>query len=492
MGVVIAIDAGTTGVRSRAVFADGRPSISSYREFTQFYPQPGWVEHDALEIWSAAAETLRDVIVQVREPIAAIGITNQRETIVAWSRLTGIPYHRAIVWQDRRTALRCEELAEHLPMVRHRTGLVLDPYFSGSKAQWLLESGKVPFSDDLALGTIDTWIIWNLTAGTSFVTDASNASRTMLFDIRSMKWDDELCDIFKVPPITLPTVVASSGRCGVTVASPGIPAGIPISGIAGDQQAALFGQACFSLGSAKNTYGTGSFVLMNVGTTCPPIRDGLLTTVAWVLADGEPTYALEGAIFITGAAIQWLRDGINIIDHAADIAQLAASVPDSGGVVVVPAFTGLGSPWWDPYARGTILGITRGTTRAHIARAVVESIAFQTRDVVTAMTEASGVTIRDLRVDGGAAVMDLLLQLQADLLGVNVLRPRELEATAMGAAYLAGLAENVWPSLDAIAESWQLETEFRPTRFSPAGDAPNSGHQEWSRGVERSRKWATK
>lgn len=491
MGVVIAIDAGTTGVRSRAVYADGRPSISSYREFTQFYPQPGWVEHDAREIWSAVVETLRDVFDQVPEPIAAIGVTNQRETIVAWNRVTGIPYHRAIVWQDRRTAQRCEELAEYLPMIRHRTGLVLDPYFSGSKAQWLIESGKVPINDDLALGTIDTWIIWNLTAGKCFITDASNASRTMLFDIRSMKWDDELCDIFRVPPKALPTVVASSGRCGVTVASSGIPEGIPISGIAGDQQAALFGQACFRIGSAKNTYGTGSFVLMNVGTTSPPIREGLLTTVAWVLADGKPTYALEGSIFVTGAAIQWLRDGINIIDHASEIGSLAASVPDSGGVVVVPAFTGLGSPWWDPFARGTILGITRGTTRAHIARAVVESIALQSRDVVAAMTQASGVAIRDLRVDGGAAVMDLLLQLQADLLGVNVLRPRELEATAMGAAYLAGLAENVWPSLDAITESWQLETEFPPTGDLPAVDAQNAGHPDWARGVERSRNWAT-
>ncbi len=486
MEVVIAIDAGTTGVRARAVFTDGRPLISSYREFNQYFPQPGWVEHDALEIWSAVVETLRDVIGRVDEPIAAIGITNQRETIVAWNRLTGVPYHRAIVWQDRRTAQRCEELAEQLPMIRHRTGLVLDPYFSGSKAQWLLESGEVPISEDLALGTIDTWIIWNLTAGKSFVTDASNASRTMLFDIRSMKWDDELCDIFKVPSTALPTVVASSGRCGETVAGYGCPSGIPISGIAGDQQAALFGQACFGLGSAKNTYGTGSFVLMNVGYTCPPMRDGLLTTVAWVLADGLPTYALEGAVFVTGAAIQWLRDGLNIIEHAAEIGPLAASVPDSGGVIVVPAFTGLGSPWWDPHARGTILGITRGTTRAHIARAVVESIAYQSRDVVAAMAQASGVPIRDLRVDGGAAVMDLLLQLQADLLGVNVFRPVELEATPMGAAYLAGLAEDVWPSVDAITESWQLETEFRPT-----GQAHSAGLLEWSRGVERSRNWAT-
>jgi glycerol kinase len=488
MGVVIAIDAGTTGVRSRAVFTDGRPSISSYREFTQFFPQPGWVEHDGSEIWSVVSATLRDVIAQVHEPIGAIGITNQRETILAWNRRTGDPYHRAIVWQDRRTASRCEELADLLPLVRQRTGLVLDPYFSGSKAEWLLTTGKVPISTDLALGTIDSWIIWNLTAGACFVTDASNASRTMLFDITTMQWDVELCGIFKVPLTALPTVVNSSGRCGVTAAISGIPAGIPISGIAGDQQAALFGQACFSPGSTKNSYGTGSFVLMNVGTTIPPVHAGMLTTVAWVLGDGIPTYALEGAIFVTGAAIQWLRDGINIIDHAADIGPLAASVPDSGGVVVVPAFTGLGSPWWDPYARGTILGITRGTTRAHIARAVIESIAYQTRAVVEAMTQASGVKIRDLRVDGGAAVMDLLLQLQANQLGVNVLRPRELEATAMGAAYLAGLAEGMWSSLDTISKSWQLDTMFVP-HSTQVPQALDSGYDDWIRGVERARNW---
>lgn len=489
MGVVIAIDAGTTGVRSRAVFTDGRPSISSYREFTQFFPQPGWVEHDATEIWSAVSATLQDVITQVHEPIAAIGITNQRETILAWNRRTGLPYHRAIVWQDRRTAQRCEELSDLLPMVRQRTGLVLDPYFSGSKAEWLLTAGKVPINSELALGTIDSWIIWNLTAGKCFVTDASNASRTMLFDITTLRWSDELCGIFKVPPQALATVVPSSERCGVTATLPGIPSGIPISGIAGDQQAALFGQACFSPGNTKNTYGTGSFVLMNVGASIPPVREGMLTTVAWVLGNGTPTYALEGAIFVTGAAIQWLRDGIHIIDHAADIGPLAASVPDSGGVVVVPAFTGLGSPWWDPYARGTILGITRGTGRAHIARAIIESIAYQTRDVVEAMTQASGITVRDMRVDGGAAVMDLLLQLQADQLGVNVLRPRELEATAMGAAYLAGLAEGMWPSLDGISQSWQLDTMFVP---DPTLTGQTSGgYDDWTRGVERSRNWVT-
>ena len=319
MGVVIAIDAGTTGVRSRAIFSDDRPPISAYREFTQFFPQPGWVEHDATEIWSVVSDTLRNVIAQIREPIVAIGITNQRETILAWNRLTGVPYHRAIVWQDRRTAQRCDELSDLLPMVRQQTGLVLDPYFSGTKAEWLLTTGKVPIGPELALGTIDSWIIWNLTAGASFVTDASNASRTMLFDITTMQWSAELGDVFKVPPEALPTVVPSSGRCGMTATLPGIPSGIPISGIAGDQQAALFGQACFNLGSAKNSYGTGSFVLMNVGTTIPPVREGMLTTVAWVLGDSQPVYALEGAIFVTGAAIQWLRDGLNIIDQASDI-----------------------------------------------------------------------------------------------------------------------------------------------------------------------------
>ena len=490
MGVVIAIDAGTTGVRSRAIFSDDRPPISAYREFTQFFPQPGWVEHDATEIWSVVSDTLRNVIAQIREPIVAIGITNQRETILAWNRLTGVPYHRAIVWQDRRTAQRCDELSDLLPMVRQQTGLVLDPYFSGTKAEWLLTAGKVPIGPELALGTIDSWIIWNLTAGASFVTDASNASRTMLFDITTMQWSAELGDVFKVPPEALPTVVPSSGRCGMTATLPGIPSGIPISGIAGDQQAALFGQACFNLGSAKNSYGTGSFVLMNVGTTIPPVREGMLTTVAWVLGDSQPVYALEGAIFVTGAAIQWLRDGLNIIDQASDIGPLAASVPDSGGVVVVPAFTGLGSPWWDPYARGTILGITRGTTRGHIARATIESIAYQTRDVVDAMSQASGITVRDLRVDGGAAVMDLLLQFQADQLGVNVLRPRDLEATAMGAAYLAGLAEGVWPSLDAISSSWQLDTTFAPDP-SHARQTHDDGYDNWKRGLERARNWVT-
>ena len=484
--VVIAIDAGTTGVRARAVFTDGRPSISCYQEFPQYFPQPGWVEHDANEIWSAVHATLTDVIKKIDQPIAAIGITNQRETIVAWDKQTGKPFGKAIVWQDRRTAQRCQELEPALPLVRATTGLVLDPYFSASKIEWIITHGNLPVDDRLAFGTIDSWIIWNLTNGSAFVTDATNASRTMLFDIQNMCWSKELCELFKVPMNALPTVVPSSGRCALTAEHAGIPKGIPISGIAGDQQAALFGQACFDVGTSKNTYGTGSFVLMNVGNTCPQPADGMLTTVAWDLGTGSPTYALEGAIFVTGSAIQWLRDGLQIIQHAHEVGPLAQSVNDSGGVVVVPAFTGLGSPFWDPNARGTIIGITRGTTRAHIARAVVESITFQTRDVVDAMASAAAVTVRDMRVDGGAAVMDFMLQMQADLLGVDVLRPTELETTAMGAAFLAGLAEGIWPSLNDVAAAWHLERTFRP---DPKG-GESVRYQQWRRAVERSLNWA--
>lgn len=489
MTCVIAIDAGTTGIRSRAVFMDGRPGLSSYREFTQHFPQPGWVEHDATEIWQAVQATLADVVDQAgRAEIAAIGITNQRETVVAWNRSTGEPYGRAIVWQDRRTAARCEELAAAgaLDLVRSRTGLVLDPYFSGTKAEWLLREGGVPQTPDLAIGTIDAWLIWNLTGGESFVTDPSNASRTMLFDIATLQWDAELCDLLHVPLAALPDIVASSGRIGVTSDRCGVPAGIPVSGVAGDQQAALFGQACIEPGMAKNTYGTGSFVLLNVGATCPTPAEGMLTTVAWTLADGTVAYALEGSIFSTGSAVQWLRDGLGIIASASEVGPLAASVPDNGGVYMVPAFTGLGSPWWDPYARGTIVGLTRGTTRGHLARAVVEAMAFQTRDAVDAMVSASGRQLTELRVDGGASVMDNLLQLQADQLGVTVQRPTESETTAIGAAYLAALAEGVLPDLDAVSKAWQLDATFHPAADRTAADA---AHATWLRAVERSRDW---
>ncbi len=472
------------------MFVDDRPAVAAYREFTQHYPQPGWVEHDATEIWEAAKETLNEVIEAVgRNNVGAIGITNQRETVVAWDRTTGAPHRRAIVWQDRRTAERCEELQAQgaLDLVRERTGLVLDPYFSSTKIEWLLRHGGVKIAESLALGTIDAWILWNLTGGAVYATDPTNASRTMLYDIRRREWDQELCDLFGVPLDHLPEVKPSSGRFGETSDRCGVPAGLPVSGIAGDQQAALFGQACFQPGMAKNTYGTGSFVLLNVGPEVPEPAQGMLTSVAWELATGEIAYALEGAVFVTGAAIQWLRDGLGVIDNAADIGPLAESVDSSDGVVIVPAFTGLGSPWWDPYARGTVIGITRGTTRAHLARAVVESIAFQVRDVVDAMTSASGVSLADLRVDGGASAMDLLLQLQSDQLGVAVRRPADQETTALGAAFLAGLAEGIWPNLDAIAERWTLDASFEPSADRTVAEAM---HATWTRAVDRSRDWA--
>ncbi len=490
---VIAIDAGTTGVRSRAVFTDGRPSVGSYREFTQHYPEPGWVEHDADEIWEAARHTLNSVVDEILDlddvdGVAAIGITNQRETVLAWNRTTGRPYGTAIVWQDRRTADRCDRLSAdgHLPLVRERTGLVLDPYFSGTKAEWLLANRDIPVDDDLAIGTIDTWLIWKLTHGAVFATDVTNASRTMLCDIRSRSWDADLCTLLHVPITALPTIVPSSGRIGTTDERAGVTGNIPISGVAGDQQAALFGQACVAPGMAKNTYGTGSFVLLNVGEICPPPTEGMLTTVAWTLADGTTHYALEGSIFATGAAIQWLRDGISIIESAAEAGPLAESVDDTGGVYVVPAFAGLGSPWWDPYARGTIVGITRGTGRAEITRAVVEAMAYQTRDVIDAMTAASGTSIVDLRVDGGASVMNLLCQFQADQLGVTVQRPADQETTALGAAFLAGLAEGVWLDLDAVGDQWELDADFTPAADRTVADAL---HAQWLRAVERSRAW---
>jgi glycerol kinase len=488
MGCVLAIDAGTTGVRTRAVFPDGRPPIIAYREFEQHYPQPGWVEHDAAEIWDTTVATMREVVAALDEPPAAIGITNQRETWVAWDRRTGRPYGRAIVWQDRRTADRCAELEAEglLPLVRERAGLVLDPYFSATKAEWMLRAGQVPISDDLAMGTIDSWLVWNLTGGEVFATDPTNASRTMLCSLSTLDWDDDLLTVFGVPRQALADIRPSSGRLGITSDRCGAPAGIPVSGIAGDQQAALFGQACFEPGMAKNTYGTGSFVLLNVGATCPPPSEGMLTTVAWSLADGTVAYALEGAIFVTGAAVQWLRDGLGLIEHASEIGPLAASVDDTGGVFVVPAFTGLGCPWWDPHARGTVVGITRGTTRAHLARAVVEAMALQTRDAVEAMVRAAGTPLADLRVDGGASVMDLLLQLQADHLGVTVRRPVDQETTALGAAHLAGLAEGVWGSLDDLAARWQLDAEFHP---SPDRTLVDAHHAQWLRAVERSRSW---
>jgi glycerol kinase len=480
-GAVIAIDAGTTGVRAFAVDETGAPLDYAYREFPQYFPQPGWVEHDASEIWDAVQATLSELRSKLQQPIAAIGITDQRETTVVWDKRTGKPRHRAIVWQDRRTADRCRELqdAGHLPLVREKTGLVLDPYFSATKLEWLLTEGGVEADDDLAFGTVDSWVLWNLTG--VHATEPSNASRTMLYDIRAMAWSEELCELFGVPLSCLPVVQPSSGRFAVTAD------GIPVSGVAGDQQAALFGQACFQPGDAKNTYGTGSFVLMNVGPACPDPVEGLLTTVAWDLQDGTSAYALEGAIFITGAAVQWLRDGLDIIDDASQIEPLARTVPDTEGVYVVPAFTGLGSPYWDPYARGTIVGLTRGVGRGHLARAVLESMAYQTRDVIDAMKEVAGRELSGLRVDGGASANDLLLQLQADQLQAPVVRSAVQETTALGAAYLAGLAEGVWSSTDEVAHHWRAAGEFTPGVPAAAADARHAG---WGRAVERARGWA--
>ena len=492
MALVIAIDAGTTGVRSLAVDEGGRVVGSRYREFPQYFPRPGWVEHDAEEIWGAVSATLSDLMAGLPEPVAAIGITDQRETTVVWDRRRDQPLHRAIVWQDRRTADTCEALraAGHLELVRARTGLVLDPYFSATKLGWIFGPGGVTPTPDTAFGTVDSWLIWRLSGGRSHVTDTSNAARTLLFDIARLGWDGDLLDLFGVPESVLPEVGPSSGRLTTTGvgAVPGLPAGIPVSGVAGDQQAALFGQACFEPGMTKNTYGTGSFVLMNVGPAVPAPVDGLLTTVAWSLGTATAaatTYALEGAVFVTGAAIQWLRDGLGIISEAAEVGPLAASVDGSGGAYFVPALTGLGSPWWDPYARGTMVGLTRGTGRAQLARAAVEAMAYQTADVVAAMTRASGRDLTELRVDGGASVMDLLLRLQADVIGVPVRRTAVADTTALGAAHLAGLAEGVW-DLGDLGSMWAVDSTAEPTNGEPAGD----GYSEWSRAVERSLRWA--
>jgi len=502
VGCVIAIDAGTSGVRALAVDEAGEVVDVSYREIRQYFPRPGWVEHDPAEIWAAVAGTVDEVArrqAAAGRAVAGIGITNQRETVVGWDRSTGAVQHRAIVWQDRRTAGRCDELraAGHLPVVRESTGLVLDPYFSATKMAWLLTEGAVAVTGDLVLGTVDSWLIWNLTGGVDagvVATDASNASRTLLYDIRSREWSDEMGQIFGVPLGVLPTVQPSCGRFGQVggeLGSGGSPlAGVPVSGVAGDQQAALFGQACFGAGMAKVTYGTGSFVLMNVGEACPPPAEGLLTTMAWDLGDhggsSPVAYALEGAVFVTGAAVQWLRDGLGLIKDSAEIGALAGRVESSEGVYVVPAFTGLGSPWWDPYARGMITGLTRGVGAGHIGRAVVESMAYQVRDVVDAMSEVGG-GVSALRVDGGASVMDLLLQMQADQIQGPVQRPATAETTALGAAMLAGLAEGVWDSTEQLSSLWKLERSFGPEKSRVAADA---GHAGWRRAVERSLGWA--
>ncbi len=516
MGCVLAVDAGTTGIRALAVDETGQVLDLAYRELTQHFPRPGWVEHYADDIWRHVRDTLAEVAGRRRDAgdtVATIGIANQRETVVAWDRSTGRPLHRAIVWQDRRTAARCDELqrAGRLPLVRRRTGLMLDPYFSATKMHWLLGSGNVPDTPDLVLGTVDSWILWHLTGGAGrqgcrpagtgmVVTDATNASRTLLYDIGERRWSAELCDTFGVPRRALPEIRPSCGRLGVVGGElanvPGL-SGVPVSGVAGDQQAALFGQACFEPGMVKATYGTGSFVLLNVGDRCPEPAGGLLATVAWDLGehgatpDGgtghQVTYALEGAVLATGAAVQCLRDGLGIIDQAADVGPLAASVPGSAGAVFVPAFAGMGSPRWDPYARGAVVGLSRGVGRAHLARAVVEAMAFQVRDVVDVMSAVAGRRAGVLRVDGGASAMDLLLQLQADQLQLAVSRPTTTETTALGAATLAGLAEGVWGSTGELADLWTLDVECTPSVPASVADI---AHEQWAGAVERALRWA--
>jgi len=491
--VVVAVDAGTTGVRALAVDEQAEVVGVSYRELTQHFPSPGLVEHDAFEIWRLVEETLAELAGRLAgegRPIAALGITNQRETAVAWDTASGRPLGRAIVWQDRRTARRCEELAEagYLPLVRERTGLVLDSYFSATKWAWMLEHGGLEQGPALALGTVDDWVLWNLTGGPDgglHATDPSNASRTLLYDLSTLDWSDELAEVFRVPRRALAELRPSCGRLGTVRRdfAGGALAGVPVSGLAGDQQAALFGQCCHQPGEAKVTYGTGSFILVNVGTELTPPVEGLLTTVAWQLGD-ETTFALEGAVFSSGSAIQWLRDGLGIISEAAETGPLAGSLGVNDGVYLVPAFTGLGSPWWDPDARGLVVGITKGTGRAHLARAAVEAMAYQTRDVVEAMERAAGREVKELRADGGAAVMDLLLQLQADQCRVPVVRPRTTEVTAVGAALLAGLAEGVWASLDEVAALLPGERTFEPRAGAASADKDHAG---WLRALERSR-----
>ena len=485
---MLSLDEGTTGATVAVVGLDGAVRAKGYREITQQYPQPGWVEHDALEIWSAVQSAAQDSLHAAgAKPgdVRAVGITNQRETLVAWDRRTLEPLAPAIVWQDRRTASVCDALREagHEERVREITGLMLDPYFTATKLAWMLE--HVAGAANAAVGTVDSWLVARLSAGRDHVTDASNASRTLLFDIDQGEWSKEMADLFGVATANLPRVVDSSGAISTTDAAAFGGIAAPISGIAGDQQAALFGQACTTVGMAKNTYGTGSFVLVQTGPDRVASKSGMLTTVAWRRA-GRLSYALEGAIFITGAALQWLRDGLGIIANASEAGPIASSVPDSGGVFMVPAFVGLGAPHWDAYARGTIVGLTRGSGRAQLVRAAVESMAYQTRDVVEAMERDMGTRLRELRVDGGAAVMDVLCQFQADLLGIPIRRPRQTETTALGAAFLAGLGAGLWNDAD-LEGLWKLDREFEPRMSRDQADSLQS---RWREAVERSRGWA--
>jgi glycerol kinase len=494
MSFILALDQGTTS--SRAILFDEEGALCGVarKEFQQHFPKSGWVEHDAEEIWSTQAGVAAEVLARQglgAGDIAGIGITNQRETTVVWDRRTGRPIHRAIVWQDRRTAGMCDRLkAEGLAkLFRDRTGLVIDSYFSGTKLAWILDhvDGARERARDgaLAFGTIDSWLIWRLTGGRRHITDPTNASRTLLFNLETGMWDDELLEVLDIPREVLPEIRQSSEVYDETSGG-SLPAGIPIGGIAGDQHAALFGQVCTSPGMVKNTYGTGCFMLMNTGKEPVPSENQLLTTVAWKVRD-ETSYALEGSVFVAGAVVQWLRDGLELIRDSSEVEALARTVDDNGGVYLVPAFVGLGAPHWDPYARGTIVGLSRGSEKGHMARAALESIAFQTADIIQAMEADSGIRLTELRVDGGASVNNLLMQFQADLLGVPVVRPAVTETTALGAAYLAGLAVGLWKGEDEIAALWKEERTFEPRMDRErAADLM----EDWTRALGRSRGWA--
>ena len=491
MGYLLALDQGTSSSRSIVFDTLGQIVAMAQREFRQIYPRPGWVEHDPLEIWATQLATAQDALAQAHlsaSDIISMGITNQRETTVVWRRQTGEPIHPAIVWQDRRSEILCAQLREqgHEALVQSKTGLLIDAYFSGTKLQWILDN--VPGAreqaqrGELAFGTVDSWLMFKLTNGRSHVTDVSNAARTMLFNIHTNTWDDELLGLLNIPPSLMPQVLPSSADFGRTDAQ-WLGGPIPIGGVAGDQQSALFGQACFQSGMAKNTYGTGCFMLMHTGAEFQSSHNGLITTSAAQLSN-KPQYALEGSVFIGGAVVQWLRDGLRAISSSAEVEGLAHTVPDAGGVMFVPAFTGLGAPYWDAQARGAIVGLTRGTTVAHIARAALESIAFQSAALLQSMNRDAAVAVTELRVDGGACVNDLLMQVQADLLGIPVVRPAVIETTALGAAYLAGLHAGVYSSTDELSAQWRVDRTFYPT-------LPTEQAQErmdrWERAVRQAR-----
>ncbi|MBL8854513.1 MAG: glycerol kinase GlpK [Planctomycetaceae bacterium] len=493
MRAVLALDQGTTSSRAILFDRDGKILAVAQREFRQYFPHSGWVEHDASEIWQSQLAVARDVLQLGKlaaNEIAAIGITNQRETTVVWNRHTGQPIARAIVWQDRRTATFCDSLRDggHEQQVSQRTGLVIDPYFSGTKLRWILDhvegARHLAQQGDLAFGTIDCWLLWNLTGGRVHATDVSNASRTMLMNLETGQWDQDLLELLEIPRSVLPEICPSSHYFGET-ANGLFDCPIPLGSAAGDQQAALFGQNCTRHGMAKNTYGTGCFMLMNIGDKPRCSTHQLLTSVAWRTPAGTQ-YALEGSVFIAGAAVQWLRDGLGIIESAAEVEALAATVPDSDDVYLVPAFAGLGAPHWDAYARGVVIGITRGTTKAHFARAALEGIAFQVADVLTAMQQDTGIRVAELRVDGGAAANSLLMQFQADLLQAPVVRPRVIETTALGAAFLAGLTVGFWNSMEEIQAVWQAERTFLPEMSEAEA---NRRRDRWHEALQRSRAW---